>query len=430
MNYTESMTYIESLTKYGSIYGLDRIRELLRRVGNPQEKLSIVHIAGTNGKGSFGTFLGEILKEAGYKTGRYISPAVLGYRERIQVDGQWIGESDIAEILTFLRQICLDMKNDGLEHPTAFEVETAMAFIYFERKTVDFVLLEAGLGGKNDSTNVIGKPKLSVMTSISLDHTAILGDTLEEITLEKSGIIKGGHDVLMYDQSPAVTNIVKEVCTKTKSRFYQTDWSQIHVTKQSLDGQQFDYEDLKSLVITMAGTYQIYNAAAAVCAANILNRQGAAIKNEHIYIGLKNARWPGRFEVFKGQPVIIADGAHNPEGAQRLGESIDKCLKEIKIVYVAGIFADKDYEHILEALAPYSDTIFTHKPMTKRGLPAVKLAAEAKTYYKNVYACESLDDAMNQAMKVAGKDGAVVSFGSLSTIANLKNWLRNHQIVL
>lgn len=430
MNYYESMAYIEQLNKAGSVYGLSRIKELLRRLGNPEEQLSIVHIAGTNGKGSFGAFLGEILKAAGYQTGRYISPAVLGYGERIQINGQWIGDDDIADILTEIRQICERMINEGFEQPTVFEVETAMAFVYFKRKHTDFVLLEAGLGGRNDSTNVIERPILSVLTSISFDHTALLGDSLEAIADEKAGIIKHHQDVLIYEQEKTAVKVVSKQCFKMESTLYMTDWSKLQVISQSLSGQQFDYRDEKGLLVRMPGTYQIYNAAAAVDAALILKRQGASIEKTHIFEGLKNARWPGRFEVFDGKPLIIADGAHNPDGAQRLAESIDTYLKNDKVIYVAGIFADKDYRHILEALSPYSETIFTHQPPSSRGLPADTLALAAGQYFKNVRACESIDEAMDQAVRAAKDNGVIVSFGSLSTIAGLKNWLRNHQIVL
>ena len=430
MNYYESMAYIEQLNKAGSVYGLSRIKELLRRLGNPEEQLSIVHIAGTNGKGSFGAFLGEILKAAGYQTGRYISPAVLGYGERIQINGQWIGDDDIADILTEIRQICERMINEGFEQPTVFEVETAMAFVYFKRKHTDFVLLEAGLGGRNDSTNVIERPILSVLTSISLDHTALLGDSLEAIADEKAGIIKHHQDVLIYEQEKTAVKVVSKQCFKMESTLYMTDWSKLQVISQSLSGQQFDYRDEKGLLVRMPGTYQIYNAAAAVDAALILKRQGASIEKTHIFEGLKNARWPGRFEVFDGKPLIIADGAHNPDGAKRLAESIHTYLKNDKVIYVAGIFADKDYRHILEALSPYSETIFTHQPPSSRGLPADTLALAAGQYFKNVRACESIDEAMDQAVRAAKDNGVIVSFGSLSTIAGLKNWLRNHQIVL
>lgn len=430
MNYSDAMVYIEQLNKAGSILGLERIQELLKRLGNPQDKLSIIHVAGTNGKGSFGAFLGKILETAGYRTGRYISPVIEGYGERIQINGRWIEEKAVADILTKIKTVCEKMQAEGKEYPTVFEIETAMALMYFKDEQADYVILEVGLGGRLDSTNAAAHTMLSVITSVSLDHTAVLGATLEEIAREKAGIIKNHQDVLIYRQDDCVMSAAAAICNEKDSRLYATDWSQLKVTKRTLAGQQFHYKTFENLMITAAGTYQVYNAAAAVDAALLLKKQGASIKETDIYEGLKNAKWHGRFEIVMDKPLIIVDGAHNPDGARRLGESIAAYLAGRKVIYVAGIFADKDYESILSELAPFSDTVFTHTPPVNRGLLAERLAQSAKKYYKNVRSCESIGTALETAVKTAGADGAVVSFGSLSTIRDLKNWLRNHQSVL
>lgn len=447
MNYNEAMLYIEQLNKVGSIFGLERIRELVRRLGHPERALKIIHIAGTNGKGSFGAFLGKILECAGYRTGRYISPVIEDYCERIQINGQWINQDSVAEILTEIQAVCRTMETEGYEYPTVFEIETAMAFVYFKRADVDFVLLEVGLGGQSDSTNVIEESILSVLTSIGLDHTAVLGDTLEAIAGEKAGIIKSCQDVLSYPQENSAMQVIQNKCLQCESLLDVCDWKKLKITAQTLNKQQFEYKDFKNLQISMPGNFQIYNSAAAVAAAQILIRQGYDISRQAIYDGLWQAKWPGRFEVVHQSPLIIVDGAHNPDGAQKLGQSIACYLKGKKIIYVAGVFADKDYDGILKILAPYADTIFTHQPPTGRGLDAKLLAQTASKYYKNVTACADISEALRGALEIVAnaaddclnvadkaksdnltafdvceddRQYAIVAFGSLSTIKGLK----------
>lgn len=424
MNFNDAMDYIAKVNKVGSIYGLERIKILLEYMGNPQQNLSVIHVAGTNGKGSFGAYLGKILQTAGFHVGRYISPAVIGYCERIQIDECWIDEDAVAELLTEIKSVCEMIQSQALEYPTAFEVETAMAFLYFLRQKVDFVILEVGLGGLCDSTNVIEHPLLSVITSVSLDHMAQLGNTLAEIAVQKAGIIKENQDVLVYQQSYDVLNIVEQTCRLKHSRLYQTDWEQIKVKLQSLSSQRFDYKYFIDLETAMVGTYQIYNAVAAVDAALILQEQGINITEQDIYEGIKAARWSGRFEIANEKPLIIVDGAHNPDGAVKLGESIHTYLAGQKVIYLAGVFVDKDYDKILQVLAPWSNVIVTHKPPTDRGLPSCDLAKAARKYYKDVYDCGNIDDGLQEAIALAGKGGAIVAFGSLSTIRGLKSSLK------
>lgn len=424
MTFNEAMTYIEQLNKAGSIYGLERIRTLVDRLGHPEQELKIIHIAGTNGKGSFGAFLGSILMAAGYTVGRYVSPVIDGYCEKIQINGQWMTENEAADMLSEICNVCDGMQKDGLEHPTVFEIETAMAFLYFQRQHVDFVLLEVGLGGGSDSTNVIDHSILSVLTSISLDHTAILGNTIEAIAKEKAGIIKKNQAVLSYEQYPQAARVIKNQCGICGAALTVCDWADVFIKEQSIHGQKFDYKTYKDLCLTAAGTFQIYNAAAAVEASLMLQRMGFDISKDAVYEGLKKAKWPGRFELLCEVPMIIVDGAHNPDGAHCLAESIEKCLVGKNIIYVAGVFADKDYEKVLEILSPYSDTIYTHTPPTMRGLSSEILAHKAGRYYKNAAACENIASAVVQALDKIGPDDAVVAFGSLSTIKSLKYVLK------
>lgn len=417
MTYEEAIAYIDEInSKKGSVYGLERVRELEFRMGHPCADLKIVHVTGTNGKGSFCTFLAEILKAAGYMVGRFISPTILDYRERIQNDGCWISKNQVADYMTRIRKVCDEMMQEGFEQPTAFEIETVMAFLYFKEMHSDIVLLEVGMGGRGDSTNIIPAPVLSVITSISLDHTAFLGHTLAEIAEEKSGIIKG-NPALIYAQEPEVMSVVQKQCEKTGSPLTVVDFSKANVHTQTVDGQIFDFENLKGLNMKMLGAYQIYNACAAVKAAEVLEN---IITEDAVYTGLLNARWPGRFELISTKPTVVVDGAHNPAGAKSLARSLEIFFEQRRKILIAGIFADKNYQEMLSVMSEVSDTIIVHRPRNARGLDAKMLAVTAQKYFRNVTICDSLLDAVDKAIRqIRQPDDVIVSFGSLSTVKEL-----------
>ncbi len=459
MTYEEAIAYIDEInSKKGSVYGLERVRELELRMGHPCADLKIVHVTGTNGKGSFCTFLAEILKAAGYMVGRFISPTILDYRERIQNDGCWISKNQVADYMTRIQKVCDEMMQEGFEQPTAFEIETVMAFLYFKEIHSDIVLLEVGMGGRGDSTNIIPAPVLSVITSISLDHTALLGHTLAEIAEEKSGIIKG-NPALIYAQEPEVMSVVQKQCEKTGSPLIVVDFSKANVHTQTVDGQIFDFENLKGLNMKMLGAYQIYNACAAVKAAKVLenlltdeaqleklqnransnnnlNKENQSVgihqtsdKNfkitkhlteDAIRIGLLNARWPGRFELINTKPMVVVDGAHNPAGAKSLARSLEIFFGHRRKILIAGIFADKNYQEMLSVMSEVSDTIIVHRPRNARGLDAKMHAVTAQKYFRNVTICDSLSDAVDKARwQIRQSDDVIVSFGSLSTVKEL-----------
>lgn len=417
MTYEEAIAYIDEINnKKGSVYGLERVRELEFRMGHPCADLKIVHVTGTNGKGSFCAFLAEILKAAGYMVGRFISPTILDYRERIQNDGCWISKNQVADYMTRIRKVCDEMMQEGFEQPTAFEIETVMAFLYFKEMHSDIVLLEVGMGGRGDSTNIIPAPVLSVITSISLDHTAFLGHTLAEIAEEKSGIIKG-NPALIYAQEPEVMSVVQKQCEKTGSPLTVVDFSKANVHTQTVDGQIFDFENLKGLNMKMLGAYQIYNACAAVKAAEVLEN---LITEDAVYTGLLNARWPGRFELISTEPTVVVDGAHNPAGAKSLARSLEIFFEQRRKILIAGIFADKNYQEMLSVMSEVSDTIIVHRPRNARGLDAKMLAVTAQKYFRNVTICDSLLDAVHKAIRqIRQPDDVIVSFGSLSTVKEL-----------
>lgn len=427
MTYDEVMNYIEGVNRFGVQLGLARIEELLKRLSNPEKNLRIIHVAGTNGKGSFCAFISQILIESGYKVGRYISPTLYDYRERIQINHEYISEAAAAECMTKIKDMCEAMVSDGFEHPTLFEIETAMAFMYFKNEDCDIVVLEVGMGGRLDSTNVITKPLLSVITSISLDHTGILGSSVSEIAAEKAGIIKKGCPVLVYDQDEEVLEVIKKEGARQFAPVMVTEWASLQVTDCSLEGQYFNYKIFKDLKITMCGVYQVYNAAAAAEAAGRLKLLGLKIEEEAVYKGLERAVWPGRFEILQKYPTVIADGAHNPGGAKALKESLDTYFKGKKLIGIMGVFADKDYRKILEILLPDFKVLYTHRPDHTRGLDDGLLKAAAKEAGSTaaVYAAGTVEKAAAMALENAKEDDVIISFGSLSTIGHLSRFIRN-----
>lgn len=444
--YEDALDYMNSLGTFGMMLGLTRIEKLVEVLGHPERDLRIIHIAGTNGKGSVGAFLASILMAAGYRTGRFVSPALFEYRERIQIDGEYIPKADFSHCSAVVREACRAVMAAGIEQPTQFEVDTAMAFVYFRQMKCDYVLLEVGLGGRMDSTNVIESSVLSVITSIGLDHTRVLGDTLTAIATEKAGIIKAGGLVVTAPQEPEALAVIRAQCAQMGAHLIEAgaptllEHTQADVptflehTQAGASGhfdytdaapsgfcQSFSYGPYEHLKISMAGIYQPANAAVAVEAALALNCHcGANIKEQHIYDGLAAARWPGRFELLAAHSVIVADGAHNPDGARVLAGSLKAYFPGKRCILVMGVFADKDYQKILEIMSQCGDTIITHKPGTPRGLDSRKLAEDAAQYFKTVIDGENIKGAINAAQALASPEDVIVSFGSLSTIADLK----------
>ena len=431
MTYDEALAYMDGLASFGMMLGLTRIEKLTEVLGHPEADLKIIHIAGTNGKGSVGAFLAAILQAAGLKVGRFISPAVFGYRERIQVDGEYISEEAFARCTAQLVQACARLEAMGIEQPTQFEMDTAMAFLYFKQMGCDYVVLEVGLGGRMDSTNVIKSSMMSVITSIGLDHTRVLGNSLEEIAGEKAGIIKPGQFVVTAPQEESVMEVLRRRCEQTGAHLVIAGTPDLAVNTSSTGNaalsaamddltQAFSYKDIGHFKISMLGLYQPQNAAVALEAARVLMREYCAeLTGEHMASGLINARWPGRFEIISRQPCVVADGAHNPDGARMLAASIKRWFAGRRILLLMGVFADKDYENILEIMSQCGNTIITHKPDGPRGLDAGILAARAGRLFENAVNGENLENAFKLAREMAEPGDVIVSFGSLSTLKKL-----------
>lgn len=425
MNYSEARKFVEETTKYGSILGLETIKTLLDELGNPQDKVKIVHVAGTNGKGSVFTFVQNVLLKAGYHVGRYASPAVFEYREIIQFDGKNITEEEFAKYMANVKSACDRMVSQGKHHPTSFEVETALAYLYFSNKPCDIVLIETGMGGETDATNVEKEALCSVITSISLDHMQFLGNTVEDIAKVKAGIIKENSDVVVSNQGESIINVIESQAAVKNSKVVMAN----EPYNIKIDGYitSFDYvtaNDKKlSVKISMMGAYQLINACTAIETLEILRSKGYDITDENIIEGMKNAKWPGRMEVVKEQPLIVIDGAHNPGAAVKLKESIEMYFTNKRIAFIMGVLADKDYSKEIKIVAGLAKKIFTITPDNKRALNGKALALAVADSNKNVIFEPTLEEAVKEAEKLYRNNeiDMILAFGSLSYLGDLKN---------
>ena len=335
MNYQECIHYLEEDVGFSSIPGLERIQYLCDLLGNPEQRLPVIHVAGTNGKGSAVAMLSSILKEAGYRVGAYTSPHLERYNERYLLNGAEISDDDFAKEITLMRQLCEKLAAEGKPVPTLFEITTGAAFHYFYEKQVDVLILEVGLGGRFDATNVVPHPLLSLIMSISIDHTDFLGDTIEKIAMEKSGIIKKNCPVVLYSQAELVYNIIKDAAARMDAPFYCLNDAEIRVASQTLEGTVFSVKNkcfsLENLELSLLGTYQLENCLAVLEACLVLNKNGLSIPEGAIRNGLKNARWAGRMELCGKAPLVILDGAHNADGIRQLANSLSVYFKEKRL---------------------------------------------------------------------------------------------------
>lgn len=415
MNYEEAREYLDQVSKGGSVLGLDNMRELLKRLENPQDSLKFVHISGTNGKGSVLAYVSTVFKEAGYRTGRYISPTLFSYREKIQVNERFIGREDLARLTAKVKKAAEEMKNSGKGSPTIFEIETALAFLYFVEQKCDIVILETGLGGALDATNVITTSVMEVITSISMDHMEFLGDTLGKIALQKAGIIKPYTTVVSAMQETEAAEVILDVCRKKECICNMVDPKQIEHISYGCDGQSFSYKNWDNIKISLMGSYQIKNAALALEAIEALRELGYQLNDNAVYQGMKKAVWKGRFTIISKEPFIIMDGAHNQAAAEELVRSLKLYYPGKKFYYIFGMFRDKDYHQVIRLTAPLAEYIITvETPENPRALPAEELKKAVAEVNPSVEAAGSLRMAVNQVMEQIDKDAVIVIFGSLS----------------
>jgi len=440
LKYEEALDFIHGLNKFGTKLGLQNITKLLELLGNPHKDLKVIHVAGTNGKGSTCSMIYSILRSAGYKVGLYISPYLEVFNERMQVNGEYISNDDLARLTEKVREKVFYMRENDLGSPTEFEVVTAIGFLYFKEQGIDFLVLEVGLGGRLDATNVV-TPLVSVITPISFDHQQYLGNTLADISREKCGIIKPGVPVVTAPQENEAMAVIEATCKErgcqlTKVVNTETERSQDTLSYRFVaggpSGMTFDLFTPKNeyygLNIRLMGRHQLENASTAVAAVEVLSSAGVNVSKEAIYMGLKEARWPGRLEIIKEKPTILIDGAHNIAGVKTLKAALEEYFSARKKILVVGILEDKDYKEMLQELVPVADTVICTAPDSPRALPAAKLSETVLNIFPNapmkIYAEERIEDAVNLASSLAADEDMIVFAGSLYMIGHVRTLLK------
>lgn len=422
MNYEESREFIQEVSTRGSLLGMETITNLLSLLGNPQDDLKFVHIAGTNGKGSVLAYMSTVLEHAGYLVGRYISPTLFSYRERIQVNRENISREDFAEAASRVCEAYRKMEEDKQPLPTVFEVETAISFLYFKRRGCDFVMLETGLGGRLDATNVIKTPVLTMIASVSMDHMEFLGSTIAQIAWNKAGIIKPHIPTVSAHQLPEAEAVIWEEAKKQDSDCVFVDLQRITDVCMGMEEQSFLYGSFGRIVIHLAGAHQIENAALALEGVAALRRQGYEISDEAVRSGMAKTQWKGRFTAICHRPLVILDGAHNPDAAMRLRDSVEEYFKNRKKYYIFGVFSDKEYDKIIDITAGLAEHIFTvQTPDNPRALPAEELARAVSRVNPSVEAVGDIETAVKKSFETAKEDDVILAFGSLSFLGAVED---------
>ncbi|WP_326908468.1 bifunctional folylpolyglutamate synthase/dihydrofolate synthase [Sedimentibacter sp. MB31-C6] len=428
MNYKEAIDFIHSTYKFGSKLGLNNITKLTELLGNPQNSYKIIHVAGTNGKGSTSNMLHDVLMEAGYKTGLFISPYLEEFTERIQINKKHINKESLAKITTLVKEKIDIMISEGYNHPTEFEVVTAIGFKYFEEQKIDFLILEVGLGGRFDATNVVRNTLVSIITSIGFDHMQYLGNTLEEIAFEKSGIIKDNSNVVIYPQEKNIINVLKKVALERNANIYEVNSDDIKKTKGDLTGQWFEYFKtstfkIPELKINLLGEHQLYNALTALNALEVIKNNGYDITSENIQKGFASCRFPGRFEILSNHPVIILDGGHNYNGIEYFSKAIKEYFNDKKIILFYGMLKDKNPNDIFPLLLPLSKKMYTLTPNNPRAMSAFELADLIKIHSDiNVSPVQNYKDILNIINDI-DKDEIIAFVGSLYMIGEVRTLL-------
>ncbi|MBO7197121.1 MAG: bifunctional folylpolyglutamate synthase/dihydrofolate synthase [Clostridia bacterium] len=422
MTYKEALKYIHGVSNFFCKPGLERIKELCRGLGDPQDGLKFIHVAGTNGKGSVCAMTDSILRSAGYKVGLYTSPYVLQFNERMRINGENIPDERLAQLTERVKAVAANMSDS----PTEFELITAIAFLYFKEENCDIVVLEVGMGGRLDATNIINTPLLSVITGIAIDHTAFLGNTVEQIAMEKAGIIKSGLPVIFGGENSAAEAVIATEADKMNAVLYKTDYTRLKIRSQSLEDTTFDYKERLGINLALLGNYQPKNAAIALDVADALKELGIKIPEEAIRYGLANARWRARFEILSQEPTVIFDGAHNPQGITAAVESIKTYYKDKRVVIVSGVLADKDYRAIAASLSQVASAVYTITPDNPRALSAEKYAEIIGLCNTIAFPCPDIENALKSGIKQAKRENtALFCLGSLYTYCDVVEILKN-----
>ncbi len=410
MDYREAIRFISEIPWTERKKGLGRIKSLLGLLGNPQDSLRFVHIAGTNGKGSTAAMLASIFKASGLKTGLFTSPHLVKYNERIRIDNEDISDDNLAEIITLI-----ETKTDMMEEtPTEFEILTAAGMLWFAQNSCDVVVLEVGLGGEFDSTNIIKNKELAIITAIGYDHTAILGDTIEEIAAAKAGIITEGCDVVLYRQAERIMGVIRNKCEEKNARLHISNTDSLELIESNTAYQCFKTAYLADpAVLTLTGKFQIQNALVVLEACRVLRERGIAIEDKDILKGLRDVRWYSRFEILSHSPVFILDGAHNDHGINAIVDSLSAMFPERRIIYILGVLSDKNVDKMLEKLYTNAGCFITLTPDSERAMSAELLAEKIKRAGFDAWNYINVDEAVKNAYRLAGEDGVICSLGSL-----------------
>lgn len=425
MDFLEAQNYLEKVrSQKGIVLGLDTMRHLMAKLNNPQDKVKFIQVAGTNGKGSTAAYLTSILSEAGIKVGRYTSPAVFSSTEQYFACGSCISESEYAKGMTAVAEAAASL--DG-ETPTAFEQETALAFWYFAKKGCELAILEAGLGGDMDATNIVTTTVCSIITSISMDHCRILGNKISEIAAHKAGIIKPGAPVICIEQKEDAMEPIRAAAKAADTPLYEVHRDEVRQIFSDKRESIVFFREFENLHLKMLGSCQPENAALAVQAASVLS-SSYPIEKKHIYDGIEKTRWGGRFELHSGSPDIILDGAHNPDGIRRLRESVNQMFGAVPICYVCGVLADKDYEKEIEILFGRASNVFTVTPPSPRAMKSTDLKAAIKKRFSQLKVTSfDSEDGIEKAMEAAvSQNNPVVVCGTLTILARVKEWMKRN----
>ncbi len=415
MDYKEALAYISEVGFFGSKPGLSRIGALLQALGEPQKGMRFIHIAGTNGKGSCAAMTASVLRAAGYRTGLYTSPYLYRFNERMQLNGRQIGDEVLADIVSRVKPAAEAMD----DHPTEFELMTAAALLWFREEKCDVVVLEVGLGGRFDATNIIDAPEAAVIMNIGLDHTAVLGDSVEKIAFEKAGIIKHGCDAVLYEQSESVTAVVRQRCLEQGVSLRIADFSAIVSEFDSLYGQTFSYKG-RAYALPLLGRHQLKNAAVVLELAEVLRARGWKLEQGDVEHGLYAVSWPGRFELVSDEPLFVVDGGHNPQCARTVYENLLHYFPDKRRILLLGILRDKDYAGLTEILDPAADSYICITPDSPRALPAAELADFLRRYGKPVAVCDSIRDGVSLALDRSDDGSVVCAAGSLYSVGEIR----------
>lgn len=432
MNYEQAIDFIHSTYKFGSKLGLENISMLTELLGNPQNSYKTIHIAGTNGKGSTSNMIHDVLMSSGYKAGLFISPYLEEFTERIQINKVHIDEDSLARITTIVKEKIDIMLEEGYNHPTEFEVVTAIGFKYFEEQKIDFLVLEVGLGGRFDATNVVTNTLVSVITSISYDHMQYLGNTLEEIAFEKAGIIKENSSVVIYPQSDNIKNVIKEQAKLKNSTVYEVNQNNVEKLNGDLTGQEFKYLktdtfNLSNLKINLLGEHQLYNAITALLALEIIKEKGYNITEESILEGFKSCRFAGRFEVINKDPIIILDGGHNINGIEYFSKAVKEYFNDKKIILFYGMLEDKNPDDVVDYLISLSKEIYTLTPNNPRAMSAEDMASLIQKHSNiKVTPVKNTKDIVD-ILKTINKYEIIAFVGSLYMIGDVRTILRKSE---